>query len=171
MPHALLEILKYFLLAIVWLFFIYAGRMVLVEVRRSRPERPVLTPIGTAGAAAASPGSGARSAEVRPSPSEGGRGTPLHLRVLDPPRERGRLYDLGSEVTLGRSPGCGVALEDDAYASTLHARVYERNGELWLEDLGSTNGTYLNDLRLAAPARLQRGDRLTIGGTVLEVTR
>lgn len=149
-PHSLLEILKYFLLALIWMFFIYATRMVWVEIRRSRPEKvtaPVVAPVAT------------------------DRRVPLRLKVVDPPNRRGRTFELGEEVTLGRSPGCAVYLDDDTFTSTVHARVFQRNGELWLEDLRSTNGTYLNDERLAAPTRIQRGDRIKVGSTILEVAR
>lgn len=95
----------------------------------------------------------------------------LRLKVVDPPQRRGRVFDLGDEVTVGRSPGCAVALEDDTFVSSIHARVYRRSGELWLEDLGSTNGTWLNDERVDGPSRLQRGDRVKVGSTTLEVAR
>jgi pSer/pThr/pTyr-binding forkhead associated (FHA) protein len=155
MSHGLLDVLRYFLLALIWLFFLYAARMVLVEVRRSRAERPTTGP--DAGA---------------PAPDRASdRKVALRLRVLEPLERRGRTYDLRDEVTVGRSPGCAVYLEGDAFASSVHARVFRRNGELWVEDLGSTNGTYLNEERLATPTRLQRGDRVKVGATVLEVAR
>lgn len=149
-PHALLEILKYFLLALLWMFFVYAIRMVWVEVRRSKPEQ---VPVPDAPPVAAD------------------KAVPLKLRVVDPPQRRGRMFELGQEVTLGRSPGCAVYLEDDTFTSSVHARVYRRNGELWLEDLRSTNGTYLNDSRVSEPTRIQRGDRIKVGSTILEVAR
>lgn len=150
MPHALLHLLRYFLLALLWLFFLYAARMVYVEMRRSRAER---------------------TAPGLDMPVAVDRTVALRLKVVDPPQRRGRLFELGEEVTLGRSPGCAVALEDDTFISSVHARVYERAGELWLEDLGSTNGTWLNDERVDAPSRIQRGDRLKVGSTTLEVAR
>jgi pSer/pThr/pTyr-binding forkhead associated (FHA) protein len=149
-PHSLLEILKYFLLVLLWLFFVYATRMVWVEIRRSRPEKEAV-PEGQ--------------------PVAADKSVPLKLRVVDPPQRRGRMFELGQEVTLGRSPGCAVPLEDDTFTSSVHARVYRRNGELWLEDLRSTNGTYLNDSRVSEPTRLQRGDRIKVGSTILEVAR
>ncbi len=155
MSHGLLEVLKYFFLGLMWLFFLYAARMVYVEVRRGRSERPVLV---------------AEPAAVVPTAPAVDRRVPLQLRVVEPPERRGRSYELGPEVTLGRSPRCIVHLED-RFASGVHARVFERNGELWLEDLGSTNGTFLNEERLVAPTRLQRGDRVRVGNTVLEVNR
>jgi len=150
MPHALLHLLRYFLLGLLWLFFLYAARMVLVEMRRSRGEKPLA---------------------ATPLPLGSDRSVPLKLKVVDPPQRRGRVFDLGDEVTVGRSPGCAVSLEDDTFTSSIHARVFRRNGELWLEDLGSTNGTWLNDAKLNGPERLQRGDHVKIGSTVLEVAR
>jgi len=151
MPHSLLEILRYSLLAAIWLFFVYAARMVWVEVRRSRAEQaPQVTP---------------KAQEVAD------KALALRLRVIDPPQRRGRVFELGEEVTVGRSPGCAVPLDDDTFASSIHARVFRRSGELWIEDLGSTNGTWLNDERLEIPARLRRGDRVKVGSTILEVAR
>ncbi len=150
MPHSLLELLRYSLLAAIWLFFVYAARMVWVEVRRSRAEQPQ--------APAAAPVAVDKSLVLR-------------LRVVDPPQRRGRVFELGEEVTVGRSPGCAVPLDDDTFASSIHARVFRRSGELWIEDLGSTNGTFLNDERLEVPARLRRGDRVKVGSTILEVAR
>ena len=90
------------------------------------------------------------------------------MRVLEPAEGRGRVFDLGDEVTVGRASGCGVAL-NDAFTSQLHARVFRRNGETWIEDLGSTNGTFVNAKKLGSPVPLHPGDRLQVGRTVLEV--
>ncbi|MHB1597792.1 MAG: FHA domain-containing protein [Acidimicrobiales bacterium] len=157
MSHGLLQILRYFLLALVWLFFLYAARMVLVEVRRGRAERDGVEP------------SGEPQRSKTPAPAE--RGGQLRLRIVEPAERRGAAFDVGTETTLGRSPGCAVPLEGDTFASSVHARVYRRDGEAWLEDLGSTNGTFLNGERVGAPVRLRRGDRLKVGSTLLEVGR
>jgi pSer/pThr/pTyr-binding forkhead associated (FHA) protein len=92
----------------------------------------------------------------------------MRLRVLEPAEGRGRVFELGDEMTVGRASGCAVAL-DDAFASQLHARLFRRNGETWIEDLGSTNGTFVNAKKLANPMPLHLGDRLQVGRTVLEV--
>lgn len=152
MPHGLLEILKYFLLALLWLFFIYAARTVLVDVKRSRPEHDVVED--------------KRAEERQRRPRHAFR-----LRVLEPADQRGGVFDVAGDVTLGRSAACSISLDYDAFASSVHARVFQHDGELWLEDLGSTNGTFLNDERLKAPVRLRRGDHVKVGGTVLEVGR
>jgi pSer/pThr/pTyr-binding forkhead associated (FHA) protein len=88
--------------------------------------------------------------------------------VVEPKEDKGRAYDLGDELTVGRAAGCQVTLED-SYVSQLHARVFTRDGILYVEDLGSTNGTYLNNAKVSAAVAMKRGDRLKIGSTVMEV--
>jgi hypothetical protein len=95
----------------------------------------------------------------------------LYLKVVQPPSHAGRSYDLDDELTIGRSPGCGVSTPEDIYTSTLHARLFRRNEQLWVEDLGSTNGTYVNSERISKAVRLGKGDMLQIGSTVFEVSR
>lgn len=157
MAHGLLEILRYFLLALLWLFLAYAARTVYTEGRRYRLQRRQLAAAdGTTGALA-----------EEPSPTR----RPVRLRIVEPSALEGRVYEVSREVTLGRASGCVVSLEGDSYASSLHARVFPRDGDAWIEDLGSTNGTYLNERRIERPARLRRGDRVRVGHTVLEVSR
>jgi pSer/pThr/pTyr-binding forkhead associated (FHA) protein len=90
--------------------------------------------------------------------------------VIEPENVRGHVYDLADEITVGRASGCGVHV-DDAYTSNLHARVFRREGAVWVEDLGSTNGTWVNAERIHGPTRLGRGDLLQVGGTVFEMAR
>jgi pSer/pThr/pTyr-binding forkhead associated (FHA) protein len=71
---------------------------------------------------------------------------------------------------VGRAGGCQVALGEDNYVSQLHARVFRRDGQFYVEDLGSTNGTYVNRKKVTAPIVIRKGDRLQIGKTVLELT-
>ena len=73
-----------------------------------------------------------------------------------------------SVASIGRAAGCQITL-DDSYVSQLHARVFVRDGLLYVEDLGSTNGTYLNTRKVSAAVPMQRGDKLKIGSTVMEV--
>ena len=82
------------------------------------------------------------------------------------------MYDLGDEVTLGRAPGCGISTSYDSYTSIHHARLFRRRRQLWVEDLGSTNGTWVNSERIARPVPARpKGDLLQVGGTVFEVVR
>ena len=90
------------------------------------------------------------------------------LVVVEPAAQRGRTYQVGSELSIGRAAGCQIAI-DDTYVSQVHARVFARAGNYVVEDLGSTNGTYLNRKKVAGPMTMQRGDRLEVGNTVLEL--
>jgi hypothetical protein len=158
----LLTILKYVLLALVWLFFLRVVRAVWVEVRGTRV---LAAGNGSAPAADHERRRGRRRRERPVKPVK------LRLAVVEPKELRGRWFPLSDEVTVGRAPGCAVALPEDTFTSQLHARVFLRDGRLYVEDLGSTNGTYLNAKRVTAPTPLRRGDRLQVGRTVLEVSR
>jgi pSer/pThr/pTyr-binding forkhead associated (FHA) protein len=82
-----------------------------------------------------------------------------------------RTYPMTQEaLQIGRSESCQVVLQD-TYASQMHARVYPKDGEWFVEDLGSTNGTYLNRVKVSHPAPVGPGDEIRIGKTSLEVRR
>jgi pSer/pThr/pTyr-binding forkhead associated (FHA) protein len=83
---------------------------------------------------------------------------------------RPRTVKLAASMTVGRAPECEIRL-DDTYASQQHARLFAKNEHWFVEDLGSTNGTFVNDQKLAAPAMLQPGDKVRIGQTVMELRR
>jgi len=96
-----------------------------------------------------------------------------HLLVLESPAlgEGDVLTVDSAPLTLGRGGQNTVPLDGDEFASARHARVEARTDGLWVEDLGSTNGTFVNDQKLAAPAMLQPGDRVRVGQTILELRR
>ena len=75
-----------------------------------------------------------------------------------------------SGTVIGRSPECALVLDDD-FASGRHARVFHRDGAWFVEDLGSTNGTWLGTQRLTEPTRVEPGSALRIGKTVIELRR
>jgi hypothetical protein len=143
----LLRALEIFVVALIWLFFLRVIRAVWVEVR----------PPKVRGADAAGDAGSRRDRQ-------------FHLKVIEPESYRGQVYDLTDEITVGRASGCGVHVED-AYTSNLHARVFRRDGAVWVEDLGSTNGTWVNAEKIDGPTRLGRGDLLQVGGTVFEMAR
>jgi hypothetical protein len=88
--------------------------------------------------------------------------------VKSPAFAEGEEWDLdASPLTFGRSSQNDVELKRDEYASSTHARVEPRRDGVWLEDIGSTNGTYLNGIRLTRAKRLSSGDILRIGETEL----
>ncbi len=155
--NAVLRVLQWGVIALIFVFFLRVIRAVWVEVspatiRKTRGER-------RRERVAARP--------PRPEPKR----KQLYLRVVVPSAHQGQTFDLDDELTIGRSPGCGVPTPDDIYASTLHARLFRRKDQLWVEDLGSTNGTYVNSERITQAHRLGKGDVLQAGSTVFEVTR
>jgi len=140
----LIRLLTICLLLLIYLFFFRVLRAVWVGVRPSRemaPRRAKQTK------AAAPPGA---------------------LVVRTPETQRGRRYAFAEELTMGRAAGCDVTV-DDSYASQIHARVFRRDDNFLLEDLGSTNGTYLNRQNVTTPTVLKPGDQIQVGSTVYEV--
>ena len=93
---------------------------------------------------------------------------PAALIVRTPETQQGTRYDFAAEITLGRAAGCDVTI-DDSYASQIHARVFQRDDHFLLEDLGSTNGTYLNRQKVSTPTVVKLGDQVQVGSTVFEV--
>jgi hypothetical protein len=79
---------------------------------------------------------------------------------LDP----GTTFDLREGATMGRADGAEIPI-DDPFASSVHARIFPRSQFMYIEDMGSTNGTYLNGRRLRAAERLKVGDTVRIGET------
>jgi pSer/pThr/pTyr-binding forkhead associated (FHA) protein len=88
------------------------------------------------------------------------------LAVEDPERLRGQRFAVSSGMVIGRGPDCAICLSDE-YVSSNHARLFEREGALWVEDLHSANGTLLNGQRLRQAGPLRVGDRLAVGAVVL----
>lgn len=93
---------------------------------------------------------------------------PPCLVVRLPEDDRGRRHDLGGDVTIGRDASCDITV-DDGYSSQVHARLFSQDGLHHLEDLGSTNGTYVNRQRVQTATTVRRGDQIQIGATVFEV--
>jgi hypothetical protein len=170
MPEALLQILTFCLMLIVWLFLL---RVIWAVWSEARAPLTVETPAPVAAAtrAAPSPAAPPTVAADRGGSDHGAGRDSARLKVVEPPERRGQAFDLSDEVKIGRAGTNTVALPDDSYVSQLHARVFRRDGALYLEDLGSTNGTFLNRKPVKGPVAVKRGDRIQVGRTVLEVTR
>ncbi|HKH26333.1 MAG TPA: FHA domain-containing protein [Acidimicrobiia bacterium] len=156
MSEAVLTVLKFCFLALLYLFLYRVVRLTLKELRA-----PALRAEPAAAPTAARP-----RRERRPEPRAA-----LRLRVLEPAARRGETHTIDREVTVGRGGGCALVLNDDTYVSQLHARLFQQNGEGYVEDLGSTNGTYVNGKQINGVTRLKRGDQVQFGQTVAEVTK
>jgi hypothetical protein len=88
--------------------------------------------------------------------------------VKSPELEEGMDFELNSsQLTIGRGRQNDIALSSDEYASARHARLEPRQDGVWVQDLGSTNGTFLNGARLERPRRLTHGDIVRVGETDL----
>lgn len=92
------------------------------------------------------------------------------LIVITADRNVGSRYALTDDVSVGRAAGCSILI-DDTYASQQHARIYSEAESFYVEDLGSTNGTYVNGRKISYPLELRVGDRIKIGKTVFEFRR
>lgn len=160
---AAVRFVQWMVVALIFLFFLRVVRAVWVEIRPAVP-RPSRAERRLARREA-------RGAEPAPAEPPRKARKRLMLEVVEPLEYQGHTYDLDGEITVGRSPGCGVPTSYDVYSSTLHARLFRRGDQLWVEDLGSTNGTFVNSERISKPARLGRGDLLQVGATVFEVTK
>ena len=150
-PIALL--LKFCLLGVLYLFLLWVARSSLRDLARG--------------------GEPASVEEARP-PGGNGRRPALHdLRSGVDPRlqvvaamghEPGTALRLGDSATLGRSDSADIRV-DDPFASSAHARIFPRGSFMYIEDMGSTNGTYLNGRPLRRPEQLKVADTIRIGDT------
>jgi pSer/pThr/pTyr-binding forkhead associated (FHA) protein len=139
--------IKFGFLAVLYLFLLWIARSALRDLRTGRA---VAVPDGATGFHSATSG-------------------PLHTAyaarlVVERAsgHTSGMIYDIGDGAVLGRGDAAEIRL-DDPFASARHAQLTLQAGVVVLEDLGSTNGTYLNEERLQGPAPLQPGDRVRIG--------
>jgi pSer/pThr/pTyr-binding forkhead associated (FHA) protein len=161
--NAVLRIMQWGVIALIFLFFLRVIRAVWVEMSPATIRKPRSLRRQERREERAA----VRPATTQPPPR---RRRQLYLKVVQPPEHVGRTYDLDDELTIGRSPGCGVSMPDDIYTSTLHARLFRRNDQLWVEDLGSTNGTFVNGQPVRRVA-LTDGTRVTLGRTTLVFRR
>jgi len=169
-PEQLLTILKLCLLALVYLFFLRVLRAVWAEVGPLRaaagaasPPVAAAAPPGRRGARTPKAGRGGRTRSSRRQPA-----APTRLVTVEPAGRAGTEFALGPELTIGRAAGCSLVF-DERFVSQVHCRIFLRDGSVFVEDLGSTNGTWVNGARVVGqmPARL--GDRVQVGNVVLEV--
>jgi hypothetical protein len=160
MSEGLLTVLKFCFLALLYLFLFRVVRIVRLELKPTK----IAVPVAPAGPEPMAAPAG------KPGRERKARGAAM-LRVLDPPAHAGEVYALDDEVTVGRAPGCGIVLEEDTFVSQVHARLFRRGRETYVEDLGSTNGTLVNGVRIDEVTRLSRGDQVQFGNTLTEITR
>jgi FHA domain-containing protein len=153
MPESLLTVLKLCFLALLYLFFVRAIRVVWTAMSPTAVAAPAVAP-----------------APVGRKTRKDAGSALLRLKVLEPGSMKGQVFELGDEVTIGRAASCTVSIED-TFISQLHARVFYDNGQIYVEDLGSTNGTFLNRKKVASPAPVRKGDHVQVGKAIMELVK
>lgn len=94
---------------------------------------------------------------------------PPRLVILESPgKNKGDFFELRQSLIIGREQSCDIILEDKA-ASNRHARLFKLDDKYLLEDLGSSNGTFVHDEPVDRPMPVKPGDRIQIGQTILEI--
>jgi len=155
-----IQLMRFAFLALLWLFLYGMVRVIRMELRTAGAPR-VQVP--------AKPK--ARPRRGRPAAAEGsrpGRGALSQLIVTEGSLAGTRVALTGKPILIGRANDSTLVLTDD-YASTRHARISENNGVWYLEDLGSTNGTYVGQAKVAEPTPLEAGAVIRIGRTAMEL--
>lgn len=149
-PPIIVTTLKFLFIALLYLFIARAVRVIYLDLVGTRARQ-------TGAGRSPRPRGGRR------------RGTPRYISVTQPDAPM-RTYELTDEVTLGKGDECDLVLED-TYVSTRHARLFKKEESWFVEDLGSTNGTYLNRVKVSSPSPLAVGDEIRLGKTIVEVRR
>ncbi len=154
--------LQFGFLAVLYLFLVWIARSALKDLRRTaEPGR--LAPAGGRGAPAASVrGQEATSLHAAAGDGELDARDPRLVVERAPGHTPGMEYEVGTGAVLGRGDQAEIRL-DDPFASSKHAQLTRQGGVVVVEDLGSTNGTYLNEELLSGPQPLHVGDRVRIG--------
>ena len=146
------QVLRFGFLALLWIFIFATLRVVRTDLAGAGQSRST-TP--------------ARPAAARPKPKRRGK-SPTQLLVTDGGLAGTRITLGEQPIMIGRANDSTLVLTDD-YASTRHARLVTRDGDWYVEDLGSTNGTYLDQQRVQGPLLVGSGQPIRIGQTVLEL--
>ena len=154
MDEPLAVALKFGFLAVLYLFLLWVARSAMKDLSRA-----------SGGAAAADPVEPPRPRRRESALPDLRAGVEPRLEVVAAMGHHpGTSFDVGSGVTLGRSDGADINV-NDPFASSAHARIFQRGDFMYLEDMGSTNGTYLNGRQVRTAERLKVADTIRIGDT------
>jgi len=157
MSELLVFALKFAFLALLWVFILFTGAV----------NRSDLFGRRVPAAKAEAPPKPRAAERTRRRAREASAAIPTTLRITRG-KQAGLTMALGDQLKIGRSADCQLILDDD-YVSTQHARIYRSGTGYIVDDLGSTNGTYLNNERLSGPTRFTPADTLRIGRTLITV--
>ena len=160
MSELTLFLIRMAFLAILWIFVLSAISVIRSDMFGARvPE--------TARNGAPAPARKGKAPKANKKPR---RGAPTHLLVVEGenPGTRAELAD--APLLIGRGSDAAIKLDDD-YVSTRHARVASSGDEWFVEDLGSTNGTYVGPVRITQPTTIGLGVQVRVGKTILELRK
>jgi pSer/pThr/pTyr-binding forkhead associated (FHA) protein len=156
MSELTLFLIRFAYLAILWIFVLSAISVIRSDMFGARvPE----TARG-----------GAAPARTKSKPPSRRRGSPTHLVVVEGDNAGARAELDDAPLLIGRGSDAAIKLDDD-YVSTRHARVAASGDEWFVEDLGSTNGTYVGSVRITQPTTIGLGIQVRIGKTILELRK
>ncbi|MCD0444371.1 FHA domain-containing protein [Glycomyces sp. A-F 0318] len=157
MPEIVQTVARFGFLVLVWLFVFAAARTITRDLLAQR--RPATA--GPAGPVSAPPASGGRGRQQAPQTAQ--------WLVVTTGELSGRRFVLsGQPITIGRAPDSTIVIRDD-FASNRHARVVPVDGQWMVEDVGSTNGTYLGRARVTRPTPVPLGVPIRIGRSSFEL--
>jgi pSer/pThr/pTyr-binding forkhead associated (FHA) protein len=160
MSELTLTLIKLGFLALLWMFVLAVLSVIRSDLFGSK--------VDSRAVAAPAPPTGRTPKPAKPVKKK--KGQPGSVTIADGP-QAGVGATLTSEpVVIGRGSDCQIRLDDD-YSSTRHARVFQSEGEWWVEDLGSTNGTYLDGQRVTRPVPAEIGGSIRIGRTTLNIAK
>ena len=161
MSELTLVLIRFAYLAILWIFVLSAISVIRSDMFGARVAREG----GRAERRAAK-----ATAKPRSKPAKPRRGTPTAVAIVEG-GNKGEVISLDkAPLLIGRGNDAAIRLDDD-YVSTRHARIAASGDQWFVEDLGSTNGTYIGSRRLTQPTTLQLGSQVRIGKTVLELRK
>jgi hypothetical protein len=170
MSELTITLLRLGYLALLWVLVLFAIGVLRRDLYGTRitDRRRRKAPVAAA-AVATEPAAPEAPPARTPRSARSGSG-PTRLVVTEGPL-RGTIVPLASSaVLIGRAPGCTLVLDDD-YSSSRHARIFPQGGQWFVEDLGSTNGTFVADQRVEAPTPVSTGTPVRVGQSVLELQR
>lgn len=158
MSELTLFLIRFAYLAILWIFVLSAISVIRTDMFGARLP------------AQAGPKSGRGKQAKQPKAPPRRRGSPTHVAVVEGSNVGERADLAHAPILIGRGNDAAIRLDDD-YVSTRHARIAASGDQWFVEDLGSTNGTYVGTVRITQPTTLALGTQVRIGKTVLELRK
>ena len=166
MSELTITLLRLGYLVLLWVFVLSAIAVLRRDLApRGAPRASKAERRRAEAAPAPTPSAGAPAAAA-PAPAR--RGGPTRLVVTTGPLAGTTLPLSSASILIGRSPGCTLVLDDD-YSSSRHARIFPQGDQWYVEDLGSTNGTFIGDTQVSGPVLLAPGVGVRIGQSVVEL--